>query len=114
MTNLEKLSFPQRSEKIYKYFYKRDGSAWNSTVSSCTHTHTHTHHTHIYIYIYIMWDPSNSDYLLDHCTIAHLHFVGMIIQELPGGWYLYYQPANINGQLCSVLSNNLNLKEPTW
>ena len=40
--------------------------------------------------------------------------LGVIIQVIPGWWYLYYHPANINHQLCRVLANNLNLKYPIW
>ena len=66
-------------------------------MSSCTH-------------IFIKYNPSNSDYWLEHCvTDIYIYCRRVIIQVLPGGWHLY-PSANINGQYCNVLTNNLNLK----
>ena len=38
----------------------------------------------------------------------------VIMQVLPCWGYLYYHAANMNHQLCSVLTNNRYFKGPTW
>ena len=79
-----------------------DHGIWNCSVSSCTH-------------IFINYHTSNSDYWLGHCTIdIYICCYQVSIQVFPSGLHLYYHWANINGQYCSVLTNNLNLKDSNW
>ena len=70
----------------------------------CSHTH---------IYISITQDPSKLDYQLEHSTIDHLHLLGYNT-SITNQEVLVLSPTQqiCNGQVCSVLTNNLNVKGP--
>ena len=93
---LEKLFFLQSSEQTNNLFIQR----LRCMKQPCIITET----------LYLSNIPSNSDYWWEYFTIDHYIFaVWVIIQVRTCGWYLYYRPANRNGKLCNVLTNNLNL-----
>ena len=99
-------------KNIYIYFYphhlenKYQSFWWRCVKQHCVIIHTYIYLSNRNLQIFKLLVRIRKNWPI---TFA----VGVIIQVLPGWLYLYYYPADINHRLCSVLTNNMNLKGPT-